>query len=127
MRELYLRPFEMAVKEGGTRAIMSSFNRIGTRWTGGDYRLLTEILRDEWGFRGTVICDFNTVSYIDCEQMAYAGGDLNLMMTGSGWKCDFSDTSDVIVLRQCVKNILYTVVNSNYFFPLGWSDDIFAL
>ncbi|HIV64333.1 MAG TPA: glycoside hydrolase family 3 C-terminal domain-containing protein [Firmicutes bacterium] len=113
MRELYLRPFEMAVKEGGTRAIMSSFNRIGTRWTGGDYRLLTEILRDEWGFRGTVICDFNTVSYIDCEQMAYAGGDLNLMMTGSGWKCDFSDTSDVIVLRQCVKNILYTVVNSN--------------
>lgn len=113
MREVYLRAFEIAVKEGGTRAIMSSFNRIGTRWTGGDYRLVTEILRNEWGFRGTVICDFNTVGYIDCKQMAYAGGDLNLMMTGSGWKCDFSYAADVIVLRQCVKNILYTVVNSN--------------
>ena len=40
---------------------MTSFNRIGTRWTGGDYRLLTEILRNEWGFNGLVICDFNTI------------------------------------------------------------------
>ena len=47
MREIYLKPFELAVKEGGANAVMSSFNRIGTRWTGGDYRLLTQILRDE--------------------------------------------------------------------------------
>ncbi len=113
MRETFLRPFELAVKEGGTRAMMSSFNRIGTRWTGGDYRLLTTILRDEWGFRGMVLCDFNTVpDYMNSRQMAYAGGDLNLSTTPVSW-CDTSDVSDVIVLRQCAKNVMYTVANSN--------------
>ncbi|MDR2201714.1 MAG: glycoside hydrolase family 3 C-terminal domain-containing protein [Clostridiales bacterium] len=112
MREVFLRPFEIAVKEGKTRAVMSSFNRIGTRWTGGDYRLLTEILRDEWGFRGTVICDFNTVKYMNSKQMAYAGGDLNLATLPESW-CDQSDVSDLIVLRKAAKNILYTVINSN--------------
>ena len=115
MREIYLRPFELAVKEGGTRAVMSSFNRIGTRWTGGDHILLTQILREEWGFKGTVICDFNThPEYMDSRQMAYAGGDLNLATLPKTW-VDESSVSDVIVLRQCVKNILYTVANSNAF------------
>lgn len=113
MREIYLRPFEIAVKEGGTRAMMSSFNRIGSRWTGGDYRLITEILRNEWGFRGTVICDFNTTSYMDSRQMAYAGGDLNLVAYNPQQWCDPSSTADLIVLRNCAKNVLYTVVNSN--------------
>ena len=113
MRETFLKPFELAVKEGGTRAMMSSFNRIGTRWTGGDYRLLTTILRDEWGFRGMVLCDFNTVpDYMDSRQMAYAGGSINLATTPVSW-CDTSDVADVIVLRQCTKDVLYTVVNSN--------------
>jgi beta-glucosidase len=113
MREIYLRPFELAVKEGGTRAIMSSFNRIGTRWTGGDYRLLTTILRDEWGFNGMVLCDFNTVpDYMNSRQMAYAGGDINLATTPVSW-CDTSDVSDVYILRQSAKDVLYTVVNSN--------------
>ena len=92
---------------------MSSFNRIGTKWTGGDYRLLTEILREEWGFKGTVICDFNTVpEYANSRQMAYAGGDLNLATTPVSW-CDASDTSDAVVLRRCTKNIMYTIINSN--------------
>lgn len=113
MREIYLKPFEIAVKDGGTSGIMSSFNRIGTRWAGGDYRLLTTILRDEWGFRGMVICDFNTIpSYMNSKQMAYAGGDLNLATQPVTW-CDTSDVADLIVLRNCAKNILYTVANSN--------------
>lgn len=113
LREIYLKPFEMAVKEGKTRGIMSSFNRIGTKWTGGDYRLLTEILREEWGFEGMVICDFNTVpQYMNSRQMAYAGGDLNLATTPESW-CDASDTSDAVVLMKCAKNILYTFINSN--------------
>ena len=113
MREIYLRPFEIAVKEGGTRAVMSSFNRIGTRWAGGDWRLLTGILRNEWGFRGMVICDFNTSGqYMNPQQMAYAGGDLNLSATPTAW-CDPSDTADAVILAQCAKNIMYTVVNSN--------------
>ena len=115
MREIYLRGFELAVKEGKTRAVMSSFNRIGTRWTGGDYRLLTTILRDEWGFEGCVLCDFNTIpAYMNSRQMAYAGGDLNLTTsaTSVSW-CDESSIDDVVVLRQNAKNVLYAVVNSN--------------
>lgn len=75
LREIYLKPFEMAVKDDyiicesskadgitsykGSTAVMSSFNRIGNRWTGGDYKPLTEILRNEWGIRGLVICEFS--------------------------------------------------------------------
>ena len=113
MREIFLRPFEIAVKEGHTAAVMSSFNRIGTRWTGGDYRLLTEILRNEWGFQGTVLCDFNTIpAYMNSRQMAYAGGDLNLATLPESW-CDESSAADVYILRQNVKNTLYAFVNSN--------------
>ena len=57
LRELYLKPFETAVKDGGTLGVMSSFNRIGTRWTGGSYALITGVLRDEWGFKGAVLTD----------------------------------------------------------------------
>lgn len=115
MRELYLKPFELAVKLGNTHGIMSSFNRIGTKWTGGDYRLLTEVLRNEWGFEGMVICDFNTNSYMDCEQMIYAGGDLNLASTTNRmWDSyDAGDAGDVTMLRRAAKNILDTVANSN--------------
>ena len=113
LREIYLRPFEMSVKEGGSRALMTSFNRIGTRWTGGDYRLLTEILREEWGFQGTVLCDFNTIpAYMNSRQMAYAGGDLNLATQPRSW-CDESSAADVYILQKCFKNTAYTVVNSN--------------
>ena len=113
LRELYLKPFEIAVKESGSRALMSSFNRIGTKWTGGDYRLLTEILREEWGFRGYVICDFNTCpDYMFSKQMAYAGGDINLSVTPVDW-CNQSSTSDMVVLRRCAKNLMYALVNSN--------------
>lgn len=115
MREIYLRPFEITVKEGKTMGIMSSFNRIGTRWTGGDYRLITTILRDEWGFEGSVICDFNTIpSYMDAKQEAYAGGDLNLAtMASSSWNADKGSIGDNMVLRRIAKNICYSMVNSN--------------
>ena len=104
---------EIAVKEGQSRGLMTSFNRIGLKWTGGDYRLLTEILRDEWGFKGTVICDFNThPEYMFSRQMAYAGGDLNLARTPVAW-VDETDVGDLIVLRQCAKNVIFTFANSN--------------
>ena len=132
-REIYLKGFEVAIKvakadytplangtreEGGavkSMGVMSSFNRIGQRWTGGDYRLLTTILRDEWGFEGLVICDFNTCSHMVVKDMVYAGGDLNLEMVGSMvWRdVDANSAADVSVVRQAAKNILYTIVNSN--------------
>lgn len=116
LREIYLKPFEYTVKLGETRGIMTSFNRIGTRWTGGDYRLLTEILRNEWGFNGLVICDFNTIpQYMIPRMMFYAGGSLDLATQQSAmWTdCDTSDAGDAIVLMRAVKDVMYTLVNSN--------------
>lgn len=116
LREIYLKPFEYTVKLGETRGIMTSFNRIGTRWTGGDYRLLTEILRSEWGFNGLVICDFNTIpQYMIPRMMFYAGGSLDLATQQSAmWTdCDTSDAGDAIVLMRAVKDVMYALVNSN--------------
>ena len=116
LREIYLKPFEYTVKLGETRGIMTSFNRIGTRWMGGDYRLLTEILRNEWGFNGLVICDFNTIpQYMIPRMMFYAGGSLDLATQQSAmWTdCDTSEAGDAIVLMRAVKDVMYALVNSN--------------
>lgn len=131
LRELYLKPFEIAVKGAdepcaaavedgiteyvGSSGIMSSFNRIGTRWTGGDYRLMTQILRDEWGFVGLAICDYKTEDYMNSRQMVYAGNDLILVSLPELYWNDVDESSieDVYIVRQSAKNILYTVANSN--------------
>ena len=134
LRELYLKPFEMGVKGkddpsqvetarkdgltafAGTTGIMSSFNRIGTKWTGGDYRLMTEILRNEWGFKGLVICDYKTDnSFMDSRQMLYAGNDLILTSTDlyTWTDPDPQSAADVTILRTAAHNILYAVANSN--------------
>ncbi|MDD6302931.1 MAG: glycoside hydrolase family 3 N-terminal domain-containing protein [Bacillales bacterium] len=123
MRELYLKAFEIAVKEGKSRGLMTSFNRIGTEWAGGSYRLLTTVLRKEWGFVGTVICDFHTDYYMDSKQMLYAGGDINLVsvednkLTTSGKfgtpYVSANNAKDVALLRRTAHNNLYALVNSN--------------
>ncbi len=114
MREIYFVPFEYTVKEGKTTAMMSSFNRIGSVWAGGNYNLLTGVLRNEWGFRGTVITDYNThPEYMDPNQMIRAGGSLNLIQdmkpATSG---SIVNASHRYALRQAAHDILYTVANS---------------
>ena len=100
---------------------MTSFNRIGVEWAGGSYRLVTTILRDEWGFRGSVICDFHTDAYMDSRQMLYAGGDLNLCSTEDcklrtddryGAPISKTDIKDVSLLRKSAHNNLYAIANS---------------
>lgn len=134
LREIYLKPFELAVKGDddpvysaratekevaeykGTTGMMSSFNRIGTRWTGGDYRLMTVILRDEWGFNGLVISDYKTDNTVmNSRQMLYAGNDLILASLNElRWNdSDPSSKEDMYVLRNAAHNILYAVANSN--------------
>lgn len=121
MREIYLKAFEIAIKTAKfdydvkAMGVMSSFNRIGNVFTGSDYRLLTTILREEWGFEGLVICDFNTNEHMIVRDMVYAGGDLNLEVANQQvWaNPDENNKSDVAVLRQASKNILYVVANSN--------------
>ena len=122
MRELYLRAFEIAVKEGEARGLMTSFNRIGYEWAGGSYRLVTTILRDEWGFRGSVICDFHTDFYMDSKQMLYAGGDINMvsledrkLQTDKKYGTPVvskTDAKDCHLLRKSAHNNLYAIVNS---------------
>ena len=78
-RELYLRSFEEAVKNGGTVGIMTSFNRIGGIWTGGNEALIQGVLRREWGFRGQIITDMTeNKTNMDIGFSFRFGGNLNL-------------------------------------------------
>jgi beta-glucosidase len=112
MREIYLKAFEITVKEGGTTAMMSSFNRLGTTWAGGSYALLTEVLRNEWGFHGMVITDWSTNNYTHVDEMIRAGGDLFLTQDTKTYNKE-DDATQIAMLRRATKNILYTVANSN--------------
>lgn len=77
LRELYLRPFRIAVEEGGATGLMTAYNRVGAVWAGGSKALLTDVLRGEWGFEGAVITDYaDHQRYMNADQMLRAGGDL---------------------------------------------------
>ena len=111
MREIYFKPFELGVKEGGTVGIMSAMNRLGTTWTGGNRALLTDVLRNEWGFEGAVVTDsyLSNVDYFD--QMLLAGGDLALgYAVGESSKIDTA--TEKVALRNAVHNILYMMASS---------------
>ncbi len=117
-REIYLQAFEYPIVEGGAYCVMTSFNRLGCVWAGGDYNLLTNILRNEWAMPGFAVTDFsNSNNYMDVVQGVLAGGD--------AWDCnDATKWSDVLrtyqddaqvvsAMRQATARILYTVANSN--------------
>lgn len=132
IREIYLKPFELAVKEiempvpyivdengtveettVGATALMSSFNRIGATWTGGSEALMTNVLREEWGFDGMTITDFNLYPYMNPSQGISAGTDLTLTFAPSKSFDDVSSAKAQSDIRQSTHNILYTVANSN--------------
>lgn len=133
MRELYLKPFEIAVKDGGAKGMMTSFNRLGTVWAGGSYPLLTTVLRDEWGFRGGVITDYSMNRYTYVDMMIRAGGDLFLTQDAKVFGMP-DDATQVSLLRQATKNLLYITANSNVmsvvvdgYKPPVWHTYIYAL
>ncbi len=113
IREIYLKPFEITVKEGGAKAVMSSWNRIGTKWTGASKSLLTEVLRNEWGFTGVVITDNSMMGvFMDGDQAVAAGNDL--MLSSLGTEFDYANTATGRQnMRNASHNILYIVANSN--------------
>lgn len=120
LRELYLKPFEIAIKKGKATAVMSSFTRLGAVWTGGSYELLTEVLRNEWGFKGMVITDFASgQSHMNIRQMLYAGGDLWLDTINPGDSYRANNPVDVYCIQEATKHILYTVANSNAMNGIG--------
>lgn len=144
MRELYFRPFEMTIKDNyvtvsynepvlndkgkiesytwkeaqvpATTAIMSSFNRIGATWAGGSYDLITRVLREEFGFRGFVLTDYDTGNYMNAntKQMLEAGGDAKLNTIGKwdGLQKGDKVNENIAYAKQAAKNVLYTVTNS---------------
>lgn len=115
LREVYLAPFRMLVQEGGCTGIMSAYNRIGAVWAGGSTALLTNVLRDEWGFTGAVITDYSDhQKYMNGDQMLRAGGDLWM----DGWlgdgtfSCETSSNSFQQAMRRASKNIIYMTLNA---------------
>ena len=115
IREIYLKPFEMAVKEGHAKAVMSAFNYIGPVWAGGCNELLNNVLRDEWGFQGMVLTDyFGGFGYMNADQAIRNGNDICLVAydAGSNKVTDIKSATSVQAMRQASKNIMYTVVNS---------------
>lgn len=115
IREIYLKPFELAVKEGGADAAMSSFNYVGTTWAGAFYPLQTAVLRGEWGFDGFVLTDYYGVyGYMDADQAIRGGTDMCLapMDTETNHLTDQTSATSIIAARNSAHNILYTVANS---------------
>lgn len=138
IREIYLKPFQTCIEERPTTtikvqqydaetdtytettadipavmAVMSSFNRVGCTWAGGNYNLLTGVLRNEWGFDGTVITDYDNGGVMDTEQCIRAGGDLKLTGYAVDAPLDITNPASQYFARQALKHILYTTANSN--------------
>lgn len=115
IREIYLKPFEISVKEGKASAAMSSFNYIGGEWAGGSNALCNVVLRDEWGFRGFVLTDyFGVYGCMNSDQAIRNGTDCMLVAydTDTNRLADSESATGVQAMRKACKNILYTVVNS---------------
>ena len=113
MREIYLKPFEMSVKEGGAQAVMSSFNYIGYTYAGASSNLLQTVLRGEWGFKGFVLTDyFGGYGYQNADQEVRAGNDSMLATTKITNHITDKSATSVKAMRQATHNILYTAANS---------------
>ena len=115
IREIYLKPFELAVKEGGADAAMSAFNHIGNEYAGACNELLINVLRGEWGFKGMVLTDyFMGGLYQDADIQIRNGNDFCLSPMGGGTDVldDQSSATSILAARQACKNILYVTANS---------------
>lgn len=120
MRENYLKAFEIAVKEGGANAVMNAYSCIGATWCGGSYALLQEVLREEWGFRGSVITDAWTPGNTEYVFDLGLRSGTNLILNSSNTLTAFSmlkdktSTTALSCLRESAHNTLYTLCNTLY-------------
>ena len=115
MREIYLKPFELCVKEGHCGAVMSAFNYIGNKYAAATTELQNTVLRDEWGFRGMVLTDyFGGYGYQDADILIRNGNDFCLTPQATDFSkvTDLTSATSVLAMRQACKNILYTTANS---------------
>ena len=117
-RQLYLKPFEMSIVNGGAVGIMSGMNRIGCRWIGGHAGIMTNILRGEWGYKGFVITDqtsFASFNYCDIREGLPAGNDLWLNTAYNMWDLKDDELTPTVMqaARTAAHRYLYAVANSN--------------
>jgi beta-glucosidase len=116
LRETYLRPYKMAI-DAGASGIMTSYGRLGSVWSGGSEALLTDLLRNEWGFKGSVITDYaDHQDFMNGDQMLRAGGDIwmdGYLSNGSYTKSTTSSAYNYQV-RQAAKHVIYTWANAAY-------------
>lgn len=115
LRELYTKPFEIAIKEGGATGIMTSYGRIGSTWTGGSEALLTELVRTEWGFQGAILTDYaDHHDFMNGDQMIRAGGDLWMDGWNDNGSYRWNTNSDAFknALRNATKNVTYMWLNA---------------
>jgi beta-glucosidase len=118
IRQLYLAPFEVTVRDGGARGAMASMNRIGAVWSGADAGLMTATLRDEWGFAGVVVTDqasFDVFAYEDLRAGLAAGTDLWLNTDADLWKLSDDEMTPTVLanMQRASHNIAYAVTASN--------------
>ncbi|RMI09499.1 glycoside hydrolase family 3 N-terminal domain-containing protein [Cellulomonas triticagri] len=118
IRQVYLTPFEMMVRDADARGMMASMNRLGARWSGAHEGLMTSALRDEWGFRGVVVTDqasFSVFAYEDLRAGLAAGTDLWLNTDATLWKLSDADMTPSVLadMRRASHNIAYAVTASN--------------
>lgn len=118
IRELYLAGFEGAVRDGDANGVMTSMNRVGTRWSGGHYGLITETLRNEWGFLGLIVTDqtsFASFNYCDIREGLEAGTDMWLNVATNMWRLSDEELNATVMtqMRESAHNILYQIANSN--------------
>ncbi|MBP5154686.1 MAG: glycoside hydrolase family 3 C-terminal domain-containing protein [Lachnospiraceae bacterium] len=116
IREIYLKPFEIAVTKGGATGVMTAYNRIGDTWAGGHYGLLTEVLRNEWGLHGNVLTDFAGTfgyTYMDMDQGLRAGGSQWLYVGDYFPIDDKSSDAAIYYMQKAAKEILYAEASSS--------------
>jgi beta-glucosidase len=117
IREIYLKPFEISVKQGGANAVMVSWSFLGDKWTGESSNLMNTVLRDEWGFRGMALTDFfrnNGHGFMNADA-ALANGVDAMLSTFNGEENNVTNPehpTSVLQMRNACKNVMYTVVSS---------------
>ena len=117
IREIYLKPFEISVKQGDANAVMVSWSFLGDKWTGESSNLMNTVLRDEWGFRGMALTDFfrnNGHGFMNADA-ALANGVDAMLSTFNGEENNVANPehpTSVLQMRNACKNVMYTVVSS---------------
>lgn len=139
LREIYLKPFEIAVKEGNARSIMTSYNAINSIWAAGNYDLNTTILRDQWGFHGLVMTDWwadineegGPSSKSNTRAMVRAQNDVYMVVEDAYKNTAHDNLEESLAdgsltigeLQRCASNICHFLLQSPAFLSAGSDDD----